>query len=235
MQAGSGLYSALLLSGFLGSLGHCLGMCGPLVTMAGLQARARSLPLLPSLLLYHMARVAMYAGLGAAVGTIGSFIDLAAQLSHLSGGLSLVFGMSVSVVSLSYLGALSLPQIDVFGSRLSRSMGEVLKRGGLRGMALFGALTGLLPCCLVYGALLLAASTAAALPGALAMAAFGLGTMPALLAVGLGVGMLGPRTRQLLSRATGAFFLLVGLQLALRGLAELHLAPHLQIGNLALW
>ncbi len=110
-----------------------------------------------------------------------------------------------------------------------------LKRGGAAGMALLGALSGLLPCCLVYGALLVAGSTAGALPGALNMVLFGAGTLPALLAAGLGAGRLGVRARQALSRAAGALMVLVGLQLAARGLAELHVVPHLEVGGLVFW
>jgi sulfite exporter TauE/SafE len=47
-----------------------------------------------------------------------------------------------------------------------------------------GLLLGLLPCGLLYAALAAAGGTASPLSGALAMAGFALGTMPALVAVG---------------------------------------------------
>lgn len=66
-------------------------------------------------------------------------------------------------------------------------------------------------------------------------ALIGPGTLPALLATGLGAGGLGARARGCLGRAAGLVMVLAGLQLAARGLAELHLLPHLQWGGLVLW
>ena len=67
------------------------------------------------------------------------------------------------------------------------------------------------------------------------MAIFGLGTFPALLALDLGTGALGVRFRQTMMRLAGILILLVGLQLALRGGAALHLWPHLHWGAIAVW
>lgn len=226
--------AALFLSGLVGSLGHCLGMCGPLVMVVGLQigaARRR----LGAHLLYHGARIAVYTLLGAAVGVLGSFIDLAGRLSRLAGALSVAMGLGVALLGAGYLGWLPATRIEGQGGWIAGAMQRALKRGGVAGIALLGALSGLLPCCLVYAALLAACTTAGPLSGAAGMALFGAGTLPALLLAGLGGCRLGLRARSLFSRAAGLAMVLIGLQLAARGLAELHVLGHLQLGRLALW
>jgi sulfite exporter TauE/SafE len=235
MGSASTAYGALLLSGFLGSLGHCLGMCGPLVLMIGLQARARGMVGAPIHVLYHGSRIAVYAGLGVAAGTLGSLLGLGASLNHVAGVVSLALGLGVVVFGLGYLGWLPLGKIEGGGAWLERAMSRALERGGRGGILLLGALNGLLPCGLVYSALLVAATTGGPLPGALGMVLFGLGTLPALLIVGMGAGALSPRVRQTLGRVAGVVIVLVGLQLIMRGLAALGVVPPLRLGGLVLW
>jgi hypothetical protein len=98
-----------------------------------------------------------------------------------------------------------------------------------------GALNGLLPCGLVYSALLVAASTGGLLMGAAGMIAFGLGTLPALLVVGVGAGALSARVRQVFVRVAGLLIVLVGVQLMLRGLAGWGVVPHFHLGKVMLW
>ncbi len=225
----------LLLAGLLGSLGHCLGMCAPLMALVALEARARHIPVTAAQGCYHGGRIAAYAILGMVAGALGSLVDLAAGLSRAAGGLSLAFGLAVAVAGLAYLAAWSTPGIGPGQGGLAARMAAVLRRGGLWGLALLGVLTGLLPCCLLYGALLMAGATARPLAGGLGMACFGLGTAPALIGIGAGSGLLGARARWALGRAAGAFLLVVGLQLTLRGLAQLHLVSHLQLASYTLW
>jgi sulfite exporter TauE/SafE len=229
------VYGVLLLSGLVGSLGHCLGMCGPLVLMVGLQLRTGGLAALPHHLLYHLARVAVYALLGAIVGVVGSLLGLGSGLNRLAGATSLALGLLVVLLGLGYLGWLPLSRLDASAGWLSQAMGRALRRGGFLGVLLLGAINGLLPCGLVYSALLLAATTGGALPAALGMALFGLGTLPALVAVALGAGTLSARFRQVLTRIAGVVIVVAGLQLALRGLAALGAIPHLQVGGLVIW
>ena len=63
----------------------------------------------------------------------------------------------------------------------------------------------------------------------------GAGTIPALLVIGLGAGALSVRVRQTMVRVAGVFIIIVGVQLALRGLAAMGALPHLQLGRLLVW
>jgi sulfite exporter TauE/SafE len=100
-----GVYGVLLVSGLLGSLGHCMGMCGPLVMMVGLQMKNRGVATILYYLLYHGARIAVYMLLGAVVGGIGSLLGLGARLSQIAGVISLVLGTSIILLGMgSWVG-----------------------------------------------------------------------------------------------------------------------------------
>jgi sulfite exporter TauE/SafE len=230
-----GVFGALLLSGLVGSLGHCLGMCGPLVIMVGLQLKSSGRSGLAYHCLYHSARIAVYALLGVVVGIIGSLLGLAGRLSHVAGLASLLLGVGVILFGLGYLGWLPLGRMEGSGTWVSKAMGGAFKRGGTAGVALLGALNGLLPCGLVYSALLVTASTGGPLSGGLGMVFFGAGTLPPLLLVGMGATAVSVEARQRLTRIAGALIIVVGLQLVLRGTAALGLVPHLHLGRVVLW
>ena len=189
----SSLWITLLVSGLLGSLGHCLGMCGPLNLMVAAQMRTNDLPTLPNFSLYHAARVLLYVLLGTLVGALGSLLGLSKQLTTLGGAVSLLLGIAILLLGAGYLGWLRTFPLEGASRWWNAALSRALKQGGWRGVALLGALNGLLPCGLVYSALLLATSTGEAWRGALGMALFGLGTFPALLALDLGAGALSLR------------------------------------------
>jgi sulfite exporter TauE/SafE len=226
---------ALFLSGLLGSLGHCLGMCGPLVTMFGVQFRARRLAGLPYHLLYHAGRLGVYALFGALVGGLSSALGLGDPLGKVAGIVSLLLGLGIVLLGLGYLGWLPLGRIEGAGAWLSRAMGWALRQGSSARVLMLGMLNGLLPCGLVYSALLMAASTGGPATGAAGMAVFGLGTLPALLVMGVGAGALSARVRQVFVRVAGVLIVVVGVQLTLRGLAAWGVVPHLRLGRLMLW
>lgn len=235
-MANINVYGALLLSGLLSSLGHCLGMCGPLVMILGLRLGGNGWRgQWPRHVVYHASRIMVYGILGALIGAIGSALGLGDQLTTVGSVISLGLGLLVILFGLGYLGWSPLGRLEGAGAWVSRAMGTALELGGWRGVIILGALNGLLPCCLVYAALLTAASTGGAASGAVAMVSFGLGTIPALLLVGLGAALLSQQVRQILTRVAGALMVLVGVQLALRGASALNLIPHLQWGRLVLW
>lgn len=235
MGLDTGTFGALFLSGLLGSLGHCLGMCGPLVTMFGIQLKARRPAGWPYHLLYHASRLGVYVLFGAMAGGLGSVLGLGDSLGKVASTVSLLLGLGVVLLGMGYLGWLPLGRIEGAGAWLSRAMSWALQQGSSARVLALGALNGLLPCGLVYSALLVAASTGGPLTGAAGMVVFGLGTLPALMAVGVGAGALSARVRQVFVRVAGVLILVVGLQLALRGLAAWGVVPHLHLGRLMLW
>jgi sulfite exporter TauE/SafE len=236
VDTGAETLGGLFLTGLLGSLGHCLGMCGPLVMMVSARSQANGTARFFRHLVYHGARIGVYAGMGIAVGSVGSVVMGAnGHLGRLSGIVSLVLGSGVVLLGLGYLGWLPLGRLEGANAWLSRAMSRALRQGGLKGVATLGALNGLLPCGLVYSALLAAAARGHPLASGAAMVVFGAGTLPALLVVGIGAGALGVGVRRFFSRMAGFLIMLIGCQLMLRGLAGLGLVPHVRLGGLMLW
>ena len=245
---------ALALAGLLGGLGHCAGMCGPLVALAGIKLRERGaagadpaaggaartgrapLFVVGSTLVYHGARVGVYTALGAIVGTAGSLFGTASGITALAAAVSLVLGAAVITLGLGYVGLLP-PILQERGANWwDKAASWALRRPGKSGAGLLGALNGLLPCGLVYGALLVSAGTGSAAGGALCMLVFGLATLPALVIIQTGAAaLLEPGRRVWLVRAAGVIVLLIGIQLLLRGLAALGVVPSLYLGGLMLW
>jgi sulfite exporter TauE/SafE len=231
----SSFWITMLVSGLLGSVGHCLGMCGPLNMILGAQIKKSEQPEGISYFLYHLSRVLIYVLLGAAVGLLGSLLGLSKQITTLGGIVSLILGVLILLLGASYLGWLGNFTLERQADWWNTAFSAVLKKRGAFGIVLLGALNGLLPCGLVYSALLLAASTGGVGRAALGMGIFGIGTMPALLALDFGAGALSTRFRQGMLKVVGGLMLIVGLQLVLRGGAALSLWPHLHLGGIALW
>ncbi len=179
---------AVLLIGLLGGV-HCLGMCGSIVGVFTSQVPKDSARW-PFHLGYSSGRIVSYAAAGALVGAIGQaglLMRDAVPVQHL------LFALSSLM-----LVALGLYLAGVWGMvrRLERMGGGLWKRlqpyttrllpvnTVPRALGL-GALWGWLPCGLVYSVLLTSLASGSAAQGALIMLAFGLGTLPNLLAIGL--------------------------------------------------
>ncbi len=232
----SAILAALFVSGLAGSLGHCLGMCGPLVLILGAQFPKKTWgAVLPRYLLYHAARILVYALLGLLAGEIASVIGLGGSLSRLAGLVSLALGLGVILFGLRYLGWLPFFRFREGAGWLTRAMGKTVRHGGTWGLVALGALNGLLPCGLVYSALLAAGSTGRPLTAAAGMILFGLGTVPALLILGLGAGRISVHARQTMARVAGLLIVLVGVQLMLRGGAGLGMLNHAKVLGVMLW
>ncbi|MDP3977771.1 MAG: sulfite exporter TauE/SafE family protein [Pseudomonas sp.] len=179
------LLSALIL-GLLGG-GHCLGMCGGLMGALTLaipaEQRAQRFQLLLS---YNLGRILSYATAGLLLGMAGWALanSPAAMLLRVVAALLLI------AMGLYLAGWWSgLTRIEALGRGLWRTIQPLTRRfmpvTSLPRALLLGGLWGWLPCGLVYSTLLWAASQGDALDSAALMLAFGIGTMPVLLATGM--------------------------------------------------
>lgn len=202
--------AALPLSLFLLGLAsglHCAGMCGPIAVGFSQLEKENSWF---RQLAFNLGRITSYAAAGAIAGGLGSAGAYAAAVLPAQTLLYLVASVFVVLAGLHLWGALPLAQLEHLGIPLWRRVQPHASRL-LRGRAYAAGLVwGWLPCGLVYGALLAAVFAGGASEGALAMAAFGAGTLPWLLIAGVAAA----RLRQCsgirhLRRAAGA--LLIGL------------------------
>lgn len=222
------VYMLLFGSGLLGGAGHCVGMCGPIVAgfALALPDRRATLPHL----LYNLGRVATYAAAGGAVGFSGSFVRLAAAVAPYQRGLMFAAGAAIALMGLSVGGWLPGRSRIASGGPFPRAVAGIVRRAaeaGSPGAAFpLGLATGLLPCGLVYTALLAAARAGMEgaypaegfLRGFLAMAAFGAGTVPALFLFGKIVGTAGARLRGVLEKLSAALLVGAGALFAARAL-----------------
>jgi len=179
---------AVFFVGLLGGV-HCLGMCGSIVGMLTAQLPKHGARW-PFHLAYNSGRLASYMAAGALAGTIGQAGLLwrdVVPVQHLLFGLSSLMLIALGLYLAGIWGMVR--RIEQLGGMLWQYV-QPLTRGLLpvttviRAL-LLGILWGWLPCGLVYSVLVTALASGDAQTGALVMLAFGLGTLPNLLALGL--------------------------------------------------
>lgn len=205
----STVVGGLFLTGLVGSLTHCSGMCGPFV-LSQVAARLEQVPVAQmrewhrlsgaALLPYHLGRATTYAGLGAmaalSAGAFGGFRLLAAALLLLAA----LFLLGMAMPRLKALLELPSGGGEWWSAKVGRWAQPLFAAPtGFRGWVL-GLLLGFIPCGLLYAALATAAATGDAVAGALGMLAFAAGTVPVLLTVGVMGHAAGGRWRQSLLR-----------------------------------
>lgn len=204
---------AALALGFFGST-HCLGMCGGI--SAALTSRVQpGASVTGRAILYNLGRISSYTVAGLIVGTVGLWIGAGLNLVGLGLGLRFALGLLMVAIGLHLLvDWRGLRHIETLGAGFWRRLAPLARRfmpARTPGHALaLGALWGWLPCGLVYSVLLAAAVSGSPLQGGLIMLAFGVGTLPAMIAVGAASGRLAKIPRQRLRRFAGAAILAYG-------------------------
>jgi sulfite exporter TauE/SafE len=178
----------ILSTAFLGSVGHCIGMCGGIVVAYSSskidQTSSWSRQTL-SHLAYNFGRVTTYTILGAMFGMIGKVI---AFTPTTKGVLFVLTGILMILAGASLLGNfkfLSSAEYSVSKQGwFQRTFKLLIQSKSISSFYLLGMLNGIIPCGLVYSFAIFAASTASPLWGAIVMATFGLATIPALFFLG---------------------------------------------------
>jgi len=234
-------YALLFLAGFAGSF-HCIGMCGGFACALGADPRGPGATSVRHVL-YNSGRLTTYCFLGGLAGGLGQVIcttlgtksqlgvpSFSASLDAGQRGLAVMAGLLMIVMSLRFFGLRGWHRVTsgFGGSTLAISLRSLLRRPGHAAPLAFGVLNGFLPCPLVYAMIAQAAIAGDVLSGCLTMAVFGLGTFPAMLAMG-GIGrLLAPRWRQRGVRLAGSFILALGLVTLGRGVLPMAAGHGLQ-------
>lgn len=186
-------YWIIFTIGFFSSFGHCIGMCGGFVTAYTIQLQtgeSYSTSLFHRLtphFLYNTGRVFTYSLLGGLFGLVGETLNVIGGLHAYQGVLQAVAGVLMILIGLDMGGwvpskySSSFPGYDLFKRLIGRSLRQV-HNGKMLGL---GFVMGFIPCGLVYAAGAKAAASGGILSGMATMLFFGLGTFPALIAVGL--------------------------------------------------
>jgi len=173
---------------FLGSFGHCIGMCGGIVlaySTIKIEPASSKVSKTVAHLLYNFGRVLTYTILGALFGAIGG---VATFSNTANGTLLIVAGIVMILAGLSLMGKikfLTLIEHSISSSNFyKKSFQAILHSKSNASFFILGMLNGLLPCGFVYFFAITAASTASPLYGALVMFIFGVSTIPAMFSLG---------------------------------------------------
>lgn len=191
------IFLVALLMGLFSSM-HCLGMCGSIIGTLTLSLkpsiRENKSRLLPYVLNYNLGRITSYTIAGLLVGIIESILTYPLGEAHGHRLLQILSAIIMTGAGLYIAGWLpKFAYIEKAGSRfwkILEPIGRKLIPVETRFQAfLFGMIWGWLPCGLVYTALAYAATTGDIVKSALAMLAFGIGTLPAVVTVGIITGI----------------------------------------------
>jgi sulfite exporter TauE/SafE len=209
----------ILLAGFILGLTsnlHCIGMCGP-IAMAIPVNRKSNLTILSGILQYNSGRIFTYSILGAIVGSIGVTVvtfGILQWISIAAGVFMILFAWR------KWISARLDAKLPVFGIQgfVSKGLGKVIASRSPFKLTLLGSLNGMLPCGMVYVALMNALLGGNPLSSAYAMIAFGVGTLPAMIAVGFAANRISTSVRQKLNKAVPFMLTIVGVLIVLRGM-----------------
>ena len=200
-----------LLSSF-----HCVGMCGPIAFALPVHTMSPFKKNL-SVIFYHLGRILTYSSLGLIFGVFGRTFHIAG----LQQWVSIISGLLILFFFFQYLFMKNPAQpafIRTAYTRIQSGMAGFLRSRKPAHFLPLGMLNGLLPCGMVYVAIAATLNTESIWNGALFMAVFGLGTLPAMLAISLFGYAIKPQIRNGMKKAVPFFVATVAILLILRGL-----------------
>ena len=215
---------------------HCIGMCGSIIGTLTLslspEIRNNKTRLLPFVFNYNLGRITSYTLAGALAGVIEVLVTM--PMGDISGhrllqllSAAIMTGAGLYLAGwfprFAYIEKIGLnfwKKIEPFGRKLIPVKNHSQAY-------LFGMVWGWLPCGLVYSALALAATAGSISQSALSMLFFGLGTLPAVMGVGIMTGLLTRLSRmQHFKQAIGLFMIALALLAALPWLNPMAITTH---------
>jgi len=207
--------SSAFILGLLGSV-HCVVMCGPLTSIFSF--RSKSIKGFFQSLVYQFSRVSVYIILGALVGGLmngAEWLGVSQNISIVLGGIFLLIGILYLIIKPA-----GVDQIFI-GKWVTKTFSVLMRNQniGMLRFVLSGMANGFLPCGMVYVALAGTTLTLNATQGALYMFSFGLGTLPALMFVGVVSSWVKMKLSFVKSKfIISGFLLLTGAMMLFRGL-----------------
>ena len=211
---------SIITIAFLGSFGHCVGMCGGIVIAyssakidEGFSRQKQTL----SHLLYSLGRVSTYIFFGVLFGYFGSLFSFDGEVNTI---FRMTTGLVMVLAGLSLLGQVKfLTLIEHSFSTTSwykKSFQSLIKSKSYLSFYSLGLLNGFLPCGFVYFFAVTAANTASPIYGGLVMLIFGLSTIPALFSLGFFISLFNKTSLR------DIFIKLAALGVIIYGLTELY-------------
>lgn len=208
-------YLQALIIGLIGSF-HCTGMCGPLALALPLKQDSWTTRT-GSALIYNGGRILTYALLGALFGFLGFGLAFWGLQRWISIGIGVIMVSSVFfpvIFRTLHIEATIGGWLAGFKSRF----GRLFAFRTYTAVLLIGLFNGFLPCGLVYLALAGAVVSTGPLAGATYMLVFGLGTLPAMMAISLAGNFASLTFRTTMRKLIPVVIVIVGTLFILRGL-----------------
>jgi len=204
-----------LMIGLLGSF-HCMGMCGPIAVSLPLKERSWATRIISGIL-YNLGRILTYVILGLIFGMMGMGLHIwgiQRWVSIAIGGIMIIGAGFPSILHRAEISS----GFDHMLAGFKRFFGRFFGFRSYLSVWMIGLLNGLLPCGLVYIALAGALVSPGPFSGALYMAVFGSGTLPALLALALLGNIISMNFRRFIRKLVPAVIIMIGILFILRGL-----------------
>jgi len=216
-------YGLIFLTGLF-SAPHCIGMCGGIMSAMTFQSKTS---LAQTILAYNLGRILTYMGVGAFMGFIGSFVNAAGTIvglqgiANILGGLFIILWIGKKVaLPLDKWSPLKLPAIQQLLEKLKT-------RPGAAPVFVSGLLLGFLPCGLTYTMHMKAAASGSALQGVFTLLFFGVGTLPALIFIGICSFVLSRALRSKVMLIGNTLALVIGVISIMRGMVINGWIPHI--------
>ena len=207
--AGGFDYGLAFMAGVLGS-GHCLGMCGALVSGYFMKA-GPSRSYLPYFF-YQFARIFVYTMVGFAAAALGFVLVSSGVFGKVQSILQMFIGSVVIILALGILGwipfqgSVRLLPMNV----LRKGYAESRTKGPLLGATIAGLMNGLMPCPLTFAMAVKATSATTIMEGGLLMLTFGAGTLPTMLFISVAFGKMSAHFRGLMLKSAALIMIIMG-------------------------
>jgi len=239
MLVSDSIYLLMFGSGLLGGIGHCSGMCGPIVATYSLNLRTPShapqwYASLPHLF-YNIGRITTYSIIGGIMGLTGSFAGVVQTIERFQNITMAGIGALMIILGLAATGWFSFSRSSgsgsdknsitaALGSAVSRMISFISETHTAGSFYAIGMATGFIPCGLLYTAYIAAAGAGAGsssqaegfLKGMLMLFLFGVGTAPALFLIGRIAALKSEWIRKRFYRISSLFMIIIGALLIYR-------------------
>ena len=210
-------YSLAFVAGFLGS-GHCLGMCGALVSGYFMKA-GKNKSYLPYFS-YQLTRISVYTVVGVLAAALGVVLVSSGMFGKIQSILQMLIGGVVIFLALGILGwipwqgSVRLIPMQV----LRKGYASASQKGPILGAMIAGFLNGLMPCPLTFAMAVKATSATSLVEGGALMLAFGAGTLPMMLFISVAFGKMSAKLRGLMLKSAALIMMFMGINTIHKGL-----------------
>jgi sulfite exporter TauE/SafE len=210
-------YGLAFMAGVLGS-GHCLGMCGALVSGYFMNA-GKSRSYLPYFF-YQFARIFVYMLVGFAAAALGVVLVSSGLFGKIQSVLQITIGAVVIILAFGILGWIPFQgSFRLLPMKLLRKgYASSRTKGPILGASIAGLMNGLMPCPLTFAMAVKATSAPTILEGGALMLTFGAGTLPTMLFISFAFGRMSANVRGLMLKLAAFIMIAMGCNTVYMGL-----------------